>query len=183
MKNCVLIALAILFIISCGSAEYPTVTYTNNYIYPIEFKTAEKNSPVYTLAEWGAAGDSITLSSNVPGRMDIKTISEKLVTWEYNSSNIYNIKFIKRKPYPLEVLNFAEIPVTISEKNGLLDNQFVEIDAAIPPDPFELKPAISVYTTKPVFMLINAPNLSFKLRRSDDSFILGINPPSGEWWK
>lgn len=179
MKNVlILITVVGLLSASCGSGDYPAIKYTNNYGDEIIFKTAEKDSPAYTLAD----GDTLLLSSAVPGRTEIRTINERLATWEYfNKKNVYDIQFVKRKIYDLEIFNFEGFDVTVTEKQGLLEDSFIiAAGSASLPDPE--KTSTKIRTDQPVFIFINAPNTKFKLRRGGGTFILGINPPGGEWW-
>ncbi|MCL2879650.1 MAG: hypothetical protein FWF29_05325 [Treponema sp.] len=178
MKNIILISLIGLLTTACGTANYPDIKYTNNYTADIEFTTVEKDSPVYKLA----VGDSITLSSDVPGRAEIKTISEKFAAWEYTNNNVYDIQFIPKTGYKLDVLNFTDIPITISEKNGLLAQQFIEIPASTPLNPGKLDPSTLLYTDQPVFIIVTVPDISFKWKRLGSNFVLGIDPPDGDWW-
>ena len=177
MKNFVLILALGLMFYSCGTGDYPEIHYTNNLGTDIEFTTAEKNSPEHTVE----AGKTITLSSDVPGRADIKSISERLAAWEYKDGNVYNIIFVPRKDYALDILNFAIVPVTISEKNGLLEKLHIEAEAAVS-ESVPGKASTKMYTTEPVFIFANASDITFKFRKNNDKYFLGINPPDGAWW-
>lgn len=215
MKNLLILAFPALFLASCGSGEYRDITYTNNYGEAIEFKTVEKDSPAYKLE----AGESTTLASDVPGRTEIRTINQRLATWEYKNNDVYEIQFIKRKSYTVEIINFASYGVTITEKNNYLEvekNGTIEGQIAVPGAGVSEgsgdgevslgRASASIYTNKPVFVFMNTSEIKFKLRRCHDSktqndggnceicrkpkkdldnafFILGIDPPSGEWWK
>ena len=179
MKNTMvsIIILGLLFA-ACGSGNYQDIKYTNKSSKDITFKTAERNSDAYSLAK----DASITLSSDVPGRADIKTISESLVKWEYNKGDVYDIQFIDRKSQKLTIINFTNFDIYISEKNNLLAEQIVKAKSAETPEEYPQRTETYFFTDQPVFAIVNAPDIKFQFRQVSTNYFLGINPPGGEWW-
>ena len=182
-RNLLLITAFFLIFSGCGTEEYPSFKYTNETDTPIEFKTAEKDSPVYKLdKDEGNPGDkySMSLSSGVYGRGEITRINERLVSWEYNSKNVYDIRFVK-KGYILEIENHTDNEIILTEQFRLIEPEFVtikEFDTILdePGEP-ELPPGVtdvSLYTENPVLKFVNNTDVSFRLRRSGNKFTLVI---------
>jgi hypothetical protein len=184
--NFILPAVYLFYFISCGSIDYSDINYSNKTNEDIIFSTSEKYNSGYFLA----AGAAITLSSDVFGRTSIHIINKPLITWEYNNGNVNEINFIEKKQYKLDIFNFTKFDILINEKNKLIKEPSILAAAFIPSDPPEpdlthKKTSSFVYSDKPVFLFMNAQDISFQLKRNNDNsgFILGINPPDGEWWE
>jgi len=185
-------AVLILVFISCGTGEYPDMKYTNKTDKPITFTTAEKESPYYTLTAGGAAGAAdpfFTLASDVRGRTEITYIDQNLVTWKYkDGKDVYDIEFVIREEIKLEIRNYAEWEITLTEKKGhVLDNaktsDTITLTAGSVTAP-EIYNAF-LYTKNPVWVFTSGKAPSFEpiFLEEEDKYILALQPPSGEWWK
>ena len=189
MKRNIIFVTAVFFVfISCGSQDYPSFKYTNETDKPIQFRTAELDSPLYKL-DANVAGNqkiSISLSSGVSGRGSIASINESLVTWKYQSGNVYDIRFINKTSYSLTIRNYSSSVIELSENSGLIKPENITVGALISQDPLVpgIKTGNLLYTENPVFKFSNVSNIRWRLERKQDEFILGINPPSGnDWWQ
>jgi hypothetical protein len=194
-KNLGFAAALILFLGSCGSADYPDITYTNNSGVDIEFYTVEADSPEYKLA----AGKSLQMSSNVRGRAEILRIVDKpLVGWRYgNGGDVYNIEFVHRREIvriDLEVRNYSGRQVDVTEKYGLLewDNDDDDDDDTDKTKGSNILLAGGsaarawLYTETPFWVLLtdgSVPGFQTKRLSDPDTYFLAIEPPDGEWWK
>ena len=118
--------------------------------------------------------DSLTLSAGPRGRADIIGVRPPYTAWIQNNGDIYDIRFVDRERFDLEIRNYSPAALAITEKNGYLDPPSLAVPAAG-------RAAGRLYTDKPVFALTGSP--VWKLRYVDGTCIVGIDPPAGDWWE
>jgi hypothetical protein len=124
-ERAALILLAALFVLAaCKTDDYPSFVYTNTSAYNISFKTAEKDSPEYSLKGKDGTGNySMSLDSGVRGRAEIDGASLKpaYTDWRRAENDIYSIEFFTRTAIPVKITNATNAAITLREKGGYLD--------------------------------------------------------------
>ena len=169
---------AVLAIVSCKpetgsySYSYPPVIYTNDSSWPVTAKNAADEEIKLE------PGKSETLDSEPRGRTDIVAIQPAYVTWRQNGGTIYDIRFVDRKKLDLEIRNYSNLAITLTEKNGYMLPASQTVPAGN-------KINAGLYTGKPFFQLLNVSALTVDYWYTDTGAkcIVGIDPPAGEWWK
>jgi hypothetical protein len=193
MKRClVLFAVTVLWCASCengsgGSGSgggYPSLEYRNESSWDITaFKNAAKES--YTLAR----GQFISLPSDKRGRADIIEIKPPYVTWEQNG-DMYHIRFVDGKKIELEIENYMDQELILTERDGYLYPETITVSAAVGHNPTLPSTATAtVYTA--AFSLaavdtygrpIDAISAKIKSKKIDAArYAVAIDPPGG--WK
>lgn len=176
MKRKILLAAAVvLFCVSCGNGDYQAYTYTNQTDKTLQFRTAEKSSPLYVLGPT----NSITLPSDARGRGEITYIDKPFVTWKLAGSSgdsIYDILFVDRQSYEVTIKNYTASEITVTEVHGFLMPNTVTVAAAKDASTPGTKIA-SVFTEKPVWQFSNISGFSWDNEIANDKITLSVYPP------
>jgi hypothetical protein len=147
---------------------YPPVAYTNNASWPVTVTNAA--GEVFTLA----LEDSFTLPSGPRGRADIIEVRPPYAAWIQNNGDIYDIRFVDRDRFDLEIRNYSTAGIVLTEKNGCMDPPSQEVSR-------NSVETVSIYTDKPLFQLTGSAVL--RVIYIDCRCVAGIDPPEGNWWE
>jgi hypothetical protein len=179
MKKAVLLFTVIVLVYaSCKSdaypGTYPSLVYTNNSSWSITFKNAAGES--FTLNP----GESLSRDSETRGRADIIKIEPPYATWQQNNGDIYDIRFVDRDKIEVEIENYVNQDIIVTEMNGYLYPSSVKVTSALAGGTYAGQ--VYVYTDSPSFASEGGyswPIKKSKDRSTDKKFVIGINPPDG----